>query len=315
MKILFIGYSKLFKNRLIPVLNQLSEIDEIHIAKFEDQEWDNELKQLNCSKVILYDSYQKGYIADVDIAYISSVNSDHYNSAKTTILGGIHTIIDKPAVLNFSELISLYYSCKPNKLLAEANVYLYHPQFQKIKDILKDYDSEIKTINVLFSIPPLELNNFRYKKELGGGAINDMGIYAVSIGRYFYDEQPNDVIFLPGERTDYIELSFDVIFRYPSKRSVIGHFGFNTEYVNSMTILANNLKIDIDRVYTVPDNIQPEIKVKFRDKKYIELADKGNAFYLFFKDIFNAIENQEYIQFKNIMLKDYKTLELLRHKI
>ena len=99
MKILFIGYSKLFKNRLIPVLNQLPEIEEIHIAKFKDQEWDKEIEQLTCSKIVLYDSYEEGYKANVDIAYITSVNSDHYNSAKITLKRGIHTIIDKPAVV------------------------------------------------------------------------------------------------------------------------------------------------------------------------------------------------------------------------
>jgi len=314
MKILFIGYSKLFKNKIIPVLNQLIEIEEIHIAKFKDQEWSDEYKQLVCSKVFLYDSYEQGINSNVDIAYISSVNSDHYNSAKKTLSKHIHTIIDKPAVLSVDELISLFFMQSPNLLLAEANVYTYHPQFEKIKEILQLYNSEIRTINVLFSIPPLEFNNFRYKKELGGGVVNDMGPYAVSIGRYFYNEEPKDVIFNV-EKINDIEISLDIILKYSKHQSVIGHFGFNSQYVNSMTILTDNTKIDVNRVFTVPDDSSAEIKVKYKNEEFIHSVYKSNSFYLFFKDIFNSINNGDYTKFKNSMWADCKTLEFIRHKI
>ena len=317
MKLLFLGYSKLFKNRLIPVLNLLTdEIEEISVAKYKDQDWDNEIQRLIHPKIMLYDSYAEGVSkSNANLTYVSSVNSNHYNSAKMSLLAKMHTIIDKPAVMNMNEMMSLYYSSTPNLLLAEALVYLYHPQFQKIKDIIKQYESEIKTINVLFSIPPLEINNFRYKNEFGGGVINDMGPYAVSIGRYFFNEQPKNILVNNNQWVNDVCVAFDVIFSYSNNKSVIGHFGFTTEYTNTMTILCDNLKIDIDRVFTISDDISPEIKVKTKATQYIERAEKANNFYLFFKDIFSSIKTEQYIKFKDIMLKDCKTLEILRRKI
>lgn len=325
MKLLIIGYSKLFKNRLIPALNLLAEeFEDISVAKYSDQEWDNELKKLIHPKIALYDSYVEGITkSNANLAYITSINSDHYNSAKITLLGKMHTIVDKPATLNIDQLMSLYYSSTPNLLLAEALVYLYHPQFQKIKDILEQYDSRVRTINVLFSIPPLDINNFRYKKELGGGVINDMGPYAVSIGRYFFDEEPKE-IHLSTEKinTSYkdsitydLDISFDVIFKYSGNKSVIGHFGFTSQYANSMTILSNKVKIEVDRVFTIPDDKEQEIKITTKAGQYIEKVEKANNFYLFFKDVLNAIKTEQYIKFKDTMIKDCKTLELLRRKI
>jgi hypothetical protein len=318
MKILFLGYSKLFKNRLIPVLNQLTEITEIHIAKFKNQEWDNEYKKLNLTP-ILYDSYQDALKkAKIDICYISSVNSSHYDLAKASLLRGWHTIVDKPITINKEELEDLIERSdrlgQQPCLLAESLVYIYHPQFQKIKEILTENNAKIKTINVLFSIPPLDKNNFRYNKELGGGVINDMGPYAVSIGRYFFNEKPNDVICKIGECVNDVDISFDVILKYSNNKSVIGHFGFNTEYINSMIILGDNIKILIDPVFTIPDHINALIKYQIKNSDHIEITDKCNNFYLFFKDIFNAINNKDLNKFKNIMMTDCKTLELLRHK-
>jgi NDP-hexose-3-ketoreductase len=318
MKILFLGYSKLFRNRLIPVLNNLSEINEIHIAKFKYQMWDDEYKKLVCPKVILYESYEEGLEADVDIAYISSVNSSHFDLAKITVGRNIHTIIDKPAVLGLNQLYLLDHIIGQNQaLLAESIVYTYHPQFEKIKELLKYYNSEIRTINILFSIPPIDSDNFRYKKELGGGALNDMGPYAASIGRYFFNEVPKIVAYEIGEKQNGVDISFDTILRYSNNKSVVGHFGFNTEYVNSMIILADNVKIEINRVFTTPDDIDIDIKVKHKDDKveFFYTVNKANTFYLFFKDVFKAIEDKNYVKFKDIMWLDCKTLELLRHKI
>jgi dTDP-3,4-didehydro-2,6-dideoxy-alpha-D-glucose 3-reductase len=317
MKILFVGYSNLFKNRIIPVLNQLAGIDEIHIAKYEFASWDEEYKNILGAKVILWDSYKEAFEkANVDLCYISSVNSDHYNSAKLSLQRGFHTIIDKPIVMNNDELNTLSFLRYQHRvLLAEAMVYTYHPAFAKINEILDYYHSHIRTINVMFSIPPMILNNFRYKEELGGGVLNDMGPYAASIGRYFYREKPDSVTCKIGEKMGELPISFDILLQYRNNRSVIGHFGFNSEYVNAMTILTDNTKIDVGRVFTIPDNIELEITVKHQNEIYAHKAVQGNAFYLFFKDVFNAIEVGDYTRFQHNMAIDSKTLEMFRHKI
>ena len=316
MRILFIGYSSLLKNRLISVLNQLPEIKEIHIAKYKDQKWDEEWKNLEIP-VKLWDSYEEAFEkANVDICYISSVNSDHYFSAKKSLERGFHTIVDKPIVMNINELSKLsFLNYYHNLLLAESLVYTYHPVFTKMQEILDYYNSSVRTINVTFSIPPLGLNNFRYKEELGGGVLNDMGPYAVSIGRYFYNEKPKNVTCAIGEKIGDLPISFDIILQYHDNKSVIGHFGFNSEYVNSMTILADNIKIDVDRVFTIPDDVELEISIKHKNETYMHKAEKGNAFYLFFKDVFDAIETGNYTHFQHTMEIDCKTLEMFRYKI
>ena len=44
MDLLIIGYSSVFKNRILPLINRMSFIDSISIAKYEGQSWDNDYK-------------------------------------------------------------------------------------------------------------------------------------------------------------------------------------------------------------------------------------------------------------------------------
>jgi len=323
MKILFLGYSKLFKRRIIPVLRRLYEFKEIYIAKYKDQIWDDEYKNIDCANIVLYDSYEdalKKASLDIDLVYISTVNSTHYDLAKACLIRGWHTIIDKPIVLNIEELDDLIWRStrigQQPCLLSESLVYTYHPQFNLINDILKQYNSDIKTINVLFSIPPMEKNNFRYKKELGGGAINDMGPYAVSIGRYFFNEEPLDVLVNVSEKLNDVDIAFDVILKYSNDKSVIGHFGFTTEYINELTIIGNNTKIFLQGpVFSTPEHLTPSIKICSNGYDTIKFSTSENNFYLYFKDVLDAINKKDLDRFKQTMLIDCKTLDKIRHKI
>ena len=62
MDILFIGYSSLLKKRILPVLDNLDFIDEISIAKYSDQRWDDHWEKVVKKPVTLYDNYEDGII-------------------------------------------------------------------------------------------------------------------------------------------------------------------------------------------------------------------------------------------------------------
>jgi len=313
MKILFIGYSNLFKKRILPILNDLPEITEIHIAKYKEQKWDKDY--MDIWKINrLYDNYEEGFInSDANICYISSVNSNHFKSAKESIDRGFHTIIDKPATTTISELrILLALAKKKNILLAESVVYTYHPNMAEIKNIFDNRKSSITNIHAIFSFPPLDSNNFRYKKELGGGAINDTGPYAASIGRYFFNQLPQKVYCSKILNSNNLDIGYTLLIEYPNNKTLTGHFGFTTEYTNQASFLGDNLFVTINRIFTPPEDLLIPIEIKSDDKIYIRYTYKENAFYVFFKEILSAIKNKNYDRFRNDMYKDGQILDMIR---
>ena len=58
-------------------------------------------------------------------------------------------------------------------------MYFHHPVWSKLKNILKS--KNILTVESEFSVPHLSNKSFRYIKKLGGGSLNDQGIYPISL--------------------------------------------------------------------------------------------------------------------------------------
>lgn len=312
MHILFLGYSNLLKNRILPILNSVPEFDMVSIAKFHEQEEDLSYSFFG-NNIDFYDSYEDAFQScKAEIVYVTTVNSAHFEWAERFLEKGIHVIIDKPATSSLLETEQLLFLAKKNhKLLVEATVYLYHPQFSLIKDIFLQDNSEPMFLNLSFSFPPLNPSNFRYSRKLGGGALYDTGIYAISPGRYFFNSVPEEIYCTKNSFSGDVLLSYSILAKYPGGRSLIGHFGFNTEYINHMNILGEHFCVDIDRVFTIPDNLDNEIKVKSGNKSSNFIVPKSNMFMQFFRKVNEAILKNNYEEFYDHILMDSRAMQMI----
>ena len=313
MKILFIGYSNLIKKRIIPILKDLTEIDTVCIAKYASQSWDDDYKQIT-QQVELHDDYESGIqYSKAELAYISTTNNSHFELAQSTLNADMHTIIDKPATLELTETEELINIAKQkNLLLSESVVYLYHPQLNLIRSLFEQGKAEPKHLTVMFSFPPLNPDNFRYKKELGGGAFLDTGAYAVSIGRYFFNSQVQETFFIENESDNNgLDLSYSLLLKYPEGRSVAGHFGFTTEYINRLSILSEKINIDVDRIFTIPDNIENVIRICSINKSYEVKAEAGNTFKTYLQHILECLSSNNFNDLYSAMLSDAVTRDII----
>ena len=135
--------------------------------------------------VALYTDMIEFLSADLDVVYIASPNSLHFNHAKVAILARKHVIVEKPAVSRPEEWRELV------KLAAEHQVYIfeaarnYHEAaFAVIRDFLKDkkiwganftYAKYSSKMGALLS--GQEPNVFSAK--FSGGALMDLGVYTL----------------------------------------------------------------------------------------------------------------------------------------
>ena len=70
------------------------------------------------------------------------------------------------------------------------------PVFKKVKEIVESGTlGPVKMIQVNFgSCKEYDVNNRFFSKDLAGGALLDIGVYAVSFARYFMSESPKQVL-------------------------------------------------------------------------------------------------------------------------
>jgi len=317
MHVLFLGFSNLFETRILPYLESIQGISKVDIAKYQNKTKDKILKN-NYVFENIYNSFEIALEkSDAELVYISTVNSAHAYWVEKFLLKGYHVIVDKPSVLDFVEAQKIVdLAIKNNLCLVESLVYILHPQINTINEILIKHKTDPTRLIASFSIPPLKLDNFRYKKELGGGAIFDTAPYAVSIGRILFKEQPKSVVCkVNSVDKNNLELSYSILLNYSKGRSLVGHFGFDTEYINRLTILGKNIMIELDRIFTSTPTLKNKISVKFKNEKYSIKAPRGNSFTLFIQEVINKIKFNNYQDYYYTLLEDAKTISEIRKSL
>lgn len=134
---------------------------------------------------------------EIDIVYIALPTSLHREWIIKCLKKKKNLLVEKPAVINSSEIIDIkkYYYNKTN-FFSEALMYVYHPQIKKVLEIINsgeigklismesNFGHDIVTKKNFFGFKKtkkLNSNNRLYNKEMGGGAILDLGCYPVSL--------------------------------------------------------------------------------------------------------------------------------------
>ncbi len=124
---------------------------------------------------------------DVDIVYISTVNSEHYSWAKKALEAGKHVVCEKPCTTTADHTRKLYALAREKKLFfMEAQKMLFLPTLLEVKNRL----SELGTIHMAeFSHSfPSSYNGWMYDLSLGGGPLLSSGIYVVHLLIWLFGE-------------------------------------------------------------------------------------------------------------------------------
>ena len=129
-----------------------------------------------------YGSYEE-MLADeeVELVYIATPHSHHYEHAKLCIEHGKHVLCEKAFTINAGQAEELFaLAAKKNVLITEAIWTRYMPSRKVINDLLAEGvigDVRTLTANLCYRICQ---NERLIRPELAGGALLDVGIYPLN---------------------------------------------------------------------------------------------------------------------------------------
>lgn len=120
---------------------------------------------------------------DIDAVYISVPNKLHAQWILKTIEAQKHVLCEKPLVTTIKDFDTVQQTAQKNNVIViEAFAYLHHPQSVFIKEIIEQgYIGEILFIRSYFTAPIIKYpDNIRWKSDLDGGCLWDLGVYPIS---------------------------------------------------------------------------------------------------------------------------------------
>lgn len=133
----------------------------------------------------------------VDIVYITSPHNTHYGFMKKALEHGKHLLVEKSITLNSEELDEMIALAREKHLiLAEAMTIWHMPIYKKLWEIVESGElGKVQMITVNFgSFKEYNMKNRFFNMNLAGGALLDIGVYALSIVRSFMTEKPADIV-------------------------------------------------------------------------------------------------------------------------
>lgn len=134
---------------------------------------------------------------DVDIIYITSPHNTHYQFMKKALENGKHILVEKSITLNSRELDDMIaLAGKNNRIIAEAMTIWHMPVYKKLWEVVQRGElGKVQMITMNFgSFKEYNMENRFFNMNLAGGAMLDIGVYALSVVRSFMSEKPDEIV-------------------------------------------------------------------------------------------------------------------------
>lgn len=134
---------------------------------------------------------------NIDVVYIATPHSNHYEYIIKSLNNNKHVLCEKAITVNERELEEALKIAREKNLVLEEAMTLFHmPLYEKvIKKINKKDLGKVNMVQVSFgSFKEYDENNRFFNLDLAGGALLDIGTYALFFARYFLSSMPEEIL-------------------------------------------------------------------------------------------------------------------------
>lgn len=194
--IALIGLGSYSEFQLAPALQQTKNIYLAGVvsgtpAKIDKWKAKYNIPDKNCYNYQNFDSIASN--KDIDVVYVVLPNSMHHEFVIRAAKAGKHVICEKPMALSVKECEEMIAACKKAKVKLSIGYRLHFEPFNQ-EAARVGQKKEFGAVKIVESSMGFKIGDptqWRLRKALaGGGAMMDVGIYAIQAARYCTGEEP-----------------------------------------------------------------------------------------------------------------------------
>ena len=243
----------------------------------------------------------EGYAAllarsDVDAVYIPLPNAQHFEWSLAAMRAGKHVLCEKPLTLTAADTRTLIAeSERAGVRLMEAFMYRYTARTRTVVDIVRSgVLGEIRQIEASFRFPLANPASIKFKPELGGGSLYDVGCYPVNLVGLVVDTlaggapgaggQPESMV-AESIWSGGVDVNFGAVLRYRSGLLATIGSGFNAQKRVLAALVGTHGVLEVPDTYFDPAGAltltigeeRREIAVPASDRYRSEVEDFAGA--------------------------------------
>ncbi|SEG02664.1 Predicted dehydrogenase [Butyrivibrio sp. Su6] len=177
-----------------------------------------------------YGSYES-LVADpkVDLVYVATPHSEHFENVKLALLNGKHVLCEKAFMLNEQQAKTIFDLAEEKDLLVvEAMWVRFMPMRNKLMEVLAGGvigEPTMLTANLGYNIAHKERIA---KPELGGGVLLDLGVYVLNFASMVFGNDVTDIVSMCSFNNLGMDLHDSITLRYrDGKMAVLNASGLS----------------------------------------------------------------------------------------
>ena len=130
---------------------------------------------------------------EVEAVYIGLPNSLHAEWSEAAARAGKHVLCEKPLGRSAAEAEGMFRAAREHGVwLMEAFMYRFHPRTLRLAELVRAGTiGDVRLVRASFGFTVTDTANVRLSAELAGGALMDVGCYAVNAARLVVGRRPS----------------------------------------------------------------------------------------------------------------------------
>lgn len=257
-----LGCANIAIRRVLPELATMETVRLVAVASRDEAKAHAVAEKFGCTGI-------GGYQAlldrdDIDAVYVPLPPGLHHEWVSRALLCGKHVLVEKPMAISreqTQDLVTLAH--RLGLVLVENFIFLHHSQHRAIAGLVDLHVGDLRTFFSQFAVPPLAPSSFRYRGDLGGGALLDIGVYPLRVSQEYL---AGDLEVLGAQLRIDAATGVDVAGSalLSDANGVTAHldFGFDHAYRCNYGFWGSSGQLTVERAFTPPEDYQPAVRIE-----------------------------------------------------
>ncbi|QHT61009.1 Gfo/Idh/MocA family oxidoreductase [Paenibacillus lycopersici] len=217
----------------------------------------------------------------VDAVYIPLPNHLHLEWTIHAARAGKHALVEKPMAMSERDAARMVKACEQYGVRIQENMmYRCHPRYDRIKEILRSGEiGAVRSVHGVFTSDRSAMEgDIRFRRDMGGGSMYDIGCYLLSAARYVLEMEPvaatMQAFFSPDH--DDVDMMASGLVEFPGDAALTFQCGLWAEFANTLEIRGTQGMIRLPSAFSLRSDLSPDIQVTVSGEMRTEPFARGN---------------------------------------
>lgn len=202
---------------------------------------------------------------EIDAVYICTPNDSHREFCERAARVRVHVLCEKPMADTVEDCQRMIAACEDAnvKLMIAYRLHFEEANLRAVEIVNDGVIGEARLFSSCFS-QQVRPDDVRTRGELAGGALFDIGVYAINAARYLFRDEPSQVYATssPGDdRFEGVDATTSAILRFPGERVAQFTASLALSPVSSYRVIGSRGDLLVEPAYSYVEELQHTLTV------------------------------------------------------